>query len=141
MIYVGIERVHCLNAYVQPLSHVRQFQDVEFYANDKGNLYQTGPKIRGVLTCGLPNPCPKCISECCTFESLQPTYPACIGAPIILCRWPSLSAHESESMLRTYLVCREKQERERSKQTARGRSTQCTNNNDPITSTSELLLL
>jgi hypothetical protein len=35
-----------------------------------------------------------------------------IGAPIILGRRPSLSAHESESMLRTYLVCREKQERE-----------------------------
>jgi hypothetical protein len=35
------------------------------------------------------------------------------GAPIILGRCPSLSAHESESMLRTYLVCREKQERER----------------------------
>jgi hypothetical protein len=29
---------------------------------------------------------------------------------------------------------------ERNKQTARGRSTQCTNNRDPITSTSELLL-
>jgi hypothetical protein len=59
-----------------------------------------------------------------------------IGAPIILVRCPSLSAHESESMLGTYLVCREKQERERerergkkrgrNKQTARGRSTQCT---------------
>jgi hypothetical protein len=36
-----------------------------------------------------------------------------IGAPIIVGRCPSLSAHESESMLRTYLVCREKQERER----------------------------
>jgi hypothetical protein len=30
-------------------------------------------------------------------------------APIIPGRCPSLSAHESESMLRTYLVCREKQ--------------------------------
>jgi hypothetical protein len=61
----------------------------------------------------------------------------CIGAPIILGRCPSLSAHESESMLRTYLVCREKQERqrerERKKQTTRGSSTQCT-----ITSTPEL---
>jgi hypothetical protein len=37
----------------------------------------------------------------------------CIGAPIILGRCPSLSAHESESMLRTYLVYREKRERER----------------------------
>jgi hypothetical protein len=58
----------------------------------------------------------------------------CTGAPIILGRCPSLSAHKSESMLRTYLVCREKQERER----ARERSTKCTNNSDPITSTSEL---
>jgi hypothetical protein len=33
----------------------------------------------------------------------------CIGAPIIFGRRPSLSAHESGSMLRTYLVCREKQ--------------------------------
>jgi hypothetical protein len=32
-----------------------------------------------------------------------------IGSPIFLGRCPSLSAHESESMLRTYLVCREKQ--------------------------------
>jgi hypothetical protein len=63
-----------------------------------------------------------------------------IGAPIMLGRCPSLSAHESESMLRTYLVCREKQERGREKQTARERSTQSTNNSDPITSTSELLL-
>jgi hypothetical protein len=31
-------------------------------------------------------------------------------------------------------------ERERDMQTARGRSTQCTNSSDPITSTSELLL-
>jgi hypothetical protein len=68
------------------------------------------------------------------------------GKPIILGRCPSLSGHESESMLRTYLVCREEQEgerereRERNKQTARGRSTQCTNNSDSITSTSELLL-
>jgi hypothetical protein len=68
----------------------------------------------------------------------EPT--ACIGPTIILGRCPSLPAHESESMLRTYLVCREKQERERQrdKQTARGRSTRCTNS-DPITSTSELL--
>jgi hypothetical protein len=37
-----------------------------------------------------------------------------IGAPIILGRCPLLPEHESESMLRTYsyLVCREKQERE-----------------------------
>jgi hypothetical protein len=33
-----------------------------------------------------------------------------IGAPIILGRCPSLSAHESGSMLRTYLVYRDKQE-------------------------------
>jgi hypothetical protein len=31
------------------------------------------------------------------------------GAPILPGRWPSLSAHESESMLRTYLVCRVRQ--------------------------------
>jgi hypothetical protein len=37
-------------------------------------------------------------------------------------------------MLRTYVVCREERERERDKQTARGTSTQCTNNSDPITS-------
>jgi hypothetical protein len=41
------------------------------------------------------------------------------GAPIILCRCPSLSAHESESMLQTYLVCREKQKRERERETSR----------------------
>jgi hypothetical protein len=35
---------------------------------------------------------------------------------------------------------REMRERERSKQAARGRSTQCTNNSDPITAMSELLL-
>jgi hypothetical protein len=67
-----------------------------------------------------------------------------IGAPIILGRCPSLSAHENESMLRTYLVCREKQdterERERNKQTTYGRRTQYTNNSDPLTSSSELLL-
>jgi hypothetical protein len=75
-----------------------------------------------------------------------------IGAPMILGWCPSLLAHESESMLRTYLVCREKQERkrererernrqtDRNKQTALGRNTQFTNNSDPITSTSELLL-
>jgi hypothetical protein len=37
----------------------------------------------------------------------------CIAPPIILGRRPSPSAHESESMLRTYLVYRGKQERER----------------------------
>jgi hypothetical protein len=69
-----------------------------------------------------------------------------IGEPIIIGRCASLSEHESQSMLRTYLVCREKQERERekarerNKQTARGISTQCTNNSNPITSTSELFL-
>jgi hypothetical protein len=36
-----------------------------------------------------------------------------IGVPIIFGRCPSLSAYESESMLRTYLACREKRERER----------------------------
>jgi hypothetical protein len=36
-----------------------------------------------------------------------------IDAPIILGRCPSLSTHESESMLRTYLVCRKKQKREK----------------------------
>jgi hypothetical protein len=35
---------------------------------------------------------------------------------------------------------RNKRERERNKQTASGKNTQCTNNSDPITSTSELLL-
>jgi hypothetical protein len=39
----------------------------------------------------------------------------CIGEPIIFGRCPSLSAHESEAMLRTYLVSRKKQEREREK--------------------------
>jgi hypothetical protein len=39
-----------------------------------------------------------------------------IGAPIFFGRCPSLSAHESESMLRTYLVFREKQERERERE-------------------------
>jgi hypothetical protein len=65
-----------------------------------------------------------------------------IGAPIVLGRCPSLSAHKNESVLRTYPVCRERQKRERKrdKQTARGRSTQRTNNRDPITSTSESLL-
>jgi hypothetical protein len=42
------------------------------------------------------------------------------GAPIILGRRPSLSAHESESMLRTYLVCRERErERERERATSK----------------------
>jgi hypothetical protein len=39
-----------------------------------------------------------------------------ISAPIILGRCPSLSEQESESMQRTYLVCREKQERERERE-------------------------
>jgi hypothetical protein len=56
------------------------------------------------------------------------------GALIILGRCPSLSAHESESMLRTYLVA------ERNKQMVHGRSTQYTNISDPNTLTSELLL-
>jgi hypothetical protein len=62
-------------------------------------------------------------------------------APIILGRCPSLSAHESESMLRNYLICKEKQERkrERNKQTARGRSTRFSNNSDPFTSTSRFV--
>jgi hypothetical protein len=38
----------------------------------------------------------------------------CIGAPIFLGRYPSLSAHENGPMIRTYLVCRER-ERETSK--------------------------
>jgi hypothetical protein len=42
--------------------------------------------------------------------------PQSIGAPIILGRCPSLSAHESESMLRTYLVFRAKQESERERE-------------------------
>jgi hypothetical protein len=64
-----------------------------------------------------------------------------IGAPIIFGRCPSLSAHERESMLRTYLACREKLERERGRETSKRhvRKAQCTNNSDPITSTSELL--
>jgi hypothetical protein len=47
-----------------------------------------------------------------TLTILAPNCRICYnstGAPIILGRWPSLSAHESESLLRTYLVCREKQ--------------------------------
>jgi hypothetical protein len=67
-------------------------------------------------------------------------YKHSIGAPIMFGRSPSLLAHESESMLRTYLVCREKQGGERKNQTARGTSIQCTSNSDPITSTSKLLL-
>jgi hypothetical protein len=35
---------------------------------------------------------------------------------MILGRRPTLLAYESESMLRTYLVCREKQERERERE-------------------------
>jgi hypothetical protein len=73
-------------------------------------------------------------------QALYPFVSRSIGSPIILDRCPS----ENESMLQTYLVCREKQEREgereRDKQTARGRSTQYTNNSNPITSKSELLL-
>jgi hypothetical protein len=51
----------------------------------------------------------------------------------------SMPAYESESMLRTCLVCREKQERERE---ANGtwEKLQRANNSDPITTTSELLL-
>jgi hypothetical protein len=41
------------------------------------------------------------------LQSEQPC--AGIDAPITLGQSPSLSAHESESMLRTYPVCREKQ--------------------------------
>jgi hypothetical protein len=68
-----------------------------------------------------------------------------IGAPIIFGRCPSLSAHGSESMLRTYLAAernkRERdREREREKQSNGKWETQCANNSDPITSTSELLL-
>jgi hypothetical protein len=62
-----------------------------------------------------------------------------IGAPIVLGRHPTLSAHESESVTNLSRLQRER-ERERNKQAARGRSTQYTNNSDPITSTSELLL-
>jgi hypothetical protein len=66
----------------------------------------------------------------------------------VACARPSLAAHESESMLRTYLICREQRERERERERKKerertngtGRSTQCTNNSDPITSTSGLLL-
>jgi hypothetical protein len=58
----------------------------------------------------------------------------CISALIFFGRCSSLPPHESESMLRTYLVCREKQAN------ARERSTQCTDSSDPVTSTSELLL-
>jgi hypothetical protein len=62
-----------------------------------------------------------------------------IGALIIFGRWPSMSAHENESMLRTYLVCRESErERETSKRDVG--ETQCTNSSDPTTSSSELLL-
>jgi hypothetical protein len=39
-----------------------------------------------------------------------------IGCPIISDRCPSLSAHESDSMLRTYLDSREKQERVRERE-------------------------
>jgi hypothetical protein len=66
-----------------------------------------------------------------------------IGAPIIFDRCPSLSAHESESILRPYRVCREKQERERDRERqthGKWERTQCTDNSDHITSTSELLL-
>jgi hypothetical protein len=56
-----------------------------------------------------------------------------IGAPIILGRCPTLSAQESESMLQW------EREREWNMKTARG-STQCTNNSDPVTLTSALLL-
>jgi hypothetical protein len=55
-----------------------------------------------------------------------------IGAPIIPGRCP-LSAHESvytTNLLRL----------QRHKETARGSSTQCSNNSDTITSTSEMLL-
>jgi hypothetical protein len=57
-----------------------------------------------------------------------------IGAPIVLGLYASLSARENE-----LISSAERNERERHEH-ARGRSTQCTNNNDPITSTSEMLL-
>jgi hypothetical protein len=41
------------------------------------------------------------------------------GASIILGWCPSLLTYESESMLRTYVVCREKQQREREKTSKR----------------------
>jgi hypothetical protein len=53
-------------------------------------------------------------------------------APIILGRCPSLAAHESESMLQTYLVCRGKQEKERETSKRHVGEEQCTNNSDPI---------
>jgi hypothetical protein len=44
-----------------------------------------------------------------SLAKLQSWSGHCTGAPILFGRYPSLSVHESESMLRTYLVCREKQ--------------------------------
>jgi hypothetical protein len=59
--------------------------------------------------------------------------PATLGAPITLGWCPLLA-------MRASLFYELISSAERNKQTTRGRSTQCTNNSDPITSTSELLL-
>jgi hypothetical protein len=51
--------------------------------------------------------------EACTYRNCERRSDDPIGTPIVPGRRASLSAHESESMLGTYLVCREKQEKER----------------------------
>jgi hypothetical protein len=62
--------------------------------------WRKGPQWAGVCV-GLRN----------ALQAVEST-----GSPIKLGRCPSLSAHESESMLRTHLVCRDKQERERERE-------------------------
>jgi hypothetical protein len=83
---------------------------------------------------------PSHVSACVRFHRLDVLYRRADNFRMV----PFAVSVESESVLRTYLVCREKQEkereRERNSQTARWRSTQCTNNSYPISSTSELLL-
>jgi hypothetical protein len=101
-------------------------------AERKGNLRTL--VFLSFNVCPFAGSSPVCCHVQCCVLFLPSSLSNCMGVPIILGRCPSFSAHESESMPRTYLVCREKQA------TARGRSIQCTNNSDPITSTSELLL-
>jgi hypothetical protein len=62
------------------------------------------------------SPSSRLIGMAWVFICAMKTRVGCTDTPIIVGRCPSLSAHESESMLRTYLVCRERwRERETSK--------------------------
>jgi hypothetical protein len=67
---------------------------------------------------GLSN-CPLTTAVVLLLVSLSLPNNGYTGAQIILGRCPSLSAHDSESMLRTYLVCGDKQEREEEREASK----------------------